>query len=97
MKRIIIHWTAGRYYPTEFEKNYWSQDSSFNCRHYVKYDAFVFIPVKDSNAEAITLTCDFDDVEDKWVVCPENMTLSKKEIAEKTDFQEKYFKTEIMV
>ena len=28
---------------TEFEKSYWSQDSSFNCRHYVKYDAMVFI------------------------------------------------------
>ena len=28
---------------TEFEKYYWSQDSSFNCRHYVKYDAAVFI------------------------------------------------------
>ena len=33
---------------TEFEKYYWSQDSSFNCRHYVKYDAAVFI--KPSNA-----------------------------------------------
>jgi len=33
---------------TEFEKYYWSQDSSFNCRHYVKYDAAIFI--KPSNA-----------------------------------------------
>ncbi|MBD5402140.1 N-acetylmuramoyl-L-alanine amidase [bacterium] len=23
MKRIILHWTAGRYYPTQFEKNYY--------------------------------------------------------------------------
>ena len=23
MKRIIIHWTAGTYYPTEFEKNHY--------------------------------------------------------------------------
>ena len=23
LKRIILHWTAGRYYPTEFEKNYY--------------------------------------------------------------------------
>ena len=36
---------------TEFEKYYWSQDSSFNCRHYVKYDAAVFI--KPSNAADI--------------------------------------------
>lgn len=23
MKRIVIHWTAGRYYPTEYEKQYY--------------------------------------------------------------------------
>lgn len=23
MKRIILHWTAGRYYPTQFEKQYY--------------------------------------------------------------------------
>ena len=38
-----------------------------------------------------------DDVEDKWVVCPESVSFSKKEIAEKTGFQERFFKTEIMV
>jgi len=23
IKRIILHWTAGRYYPTQFEKQYY--------------------------------------------------------------------------
>ena len=34
----------------EFERMYRSQDSSFHCRHYVKYDAAVFIrPISDSD------------------------------------------------
>ena len=57
----------------------------------------VYEPVESFTGKVIAVIHRLDDVEDKWVVCPENMTLSKKEIAEKTDFQEKYFKTEIMV
>ena len=38
-----------------------------------------------------------DDVEDKWVVCPENMSFSKEEIAEKVKFQEQFFETEIIM
>ena len=63
-------------------------------------DAYIFgvdEPVESFTGKVIAVIHRLDDVEDKWVVCPENMTLSKKEIAEKTDFQEKYFKTEIMV
>ena len=35
MKRIIIHWTAGRYYPSEFEKNYYHYliDKDGNIHH----------------------------------------------------------------
>lgn len=38
-----------------------------------------------------------DDVEEKWVVCPENVTFSKDEIMKQVEFQEKYFKSEIIV
>ena len=37
----------------------------------------------------------FDDVEDKWVVAPEGVKLSKEEILEQVKFQEQYFKAEI--
>ena len=39
----------------------------------------------------------YDDVEEKWVVCPENMSFSKEEIMEQVDFQEQYFKTELIM
>lgn len=38
-----------------------------------------------------------DDVEEKWVVCPENTTFSKDEIMKQVEFQEKYFKSEIIM
>ena len=38
-----------------------------------------------------------DDVEDKWVVVPEGVKLSKEEIAEQVKFQERYFKSEIQM
>ena len=54
-------------------------------------------PIQDFTGKLIAVIHRLDDVEDKWVVCPENMTFSKKEIARKTAFQEKFFKTEIVV
>ena len=54
-------------------------------------------PVKSFTGTVIAVIHRLDDVEDKLVVCPESMSFSKKEIAEKTGFQERFFKTEIMV
>ena len=54
-------------------------------------------PLNRFTGKVIAVIHRLDDVEDKWVVCPENMSFSKKEIAEKTDFQERFFKTEILV
>ena len=54
-------------------------------------------PLKRFSGRVIAVIHRLDDVEDKWVVCPEDMSFSKKEIAEKTDFQERFFKMEIMV
>lgn len=36
-----------------------------------------------------------DDVEDKWVVCPRGISLSREEILGKTAFQEKHFDSEL--
>lgn len=37
----------------------------------------------------------FDDVEEKWVVAPEDVSFTKEEIMRQVEFQEKYFKSEI--
>ena len=38
-----------------------------------------------------------DDVEEKWVVCPESQSFSKEEIMEQVKFQEQYFQSEIIM
>lgn len=39
----------------------------------------------------------FDDIEEKWAVCPENLSFGKEEIAELIDFQEKFYDSEIIM
>lgn len=39
----------------------------------------------------------FDDAEEKWVVCPENISFGKEEIMEQVKFQEQYFQSEIIM
>jgi len=61
----------------------------------------VYLGVNDTveqfTGKVIAIIHRLDDVEDKWVVCPENKSFSKKEIAEKTGFQERFFNTEIII
>lgn len=39
----------------------------------------------------------YDDVEDKWVVCPECMSFTKEEIMKQVEFQERFFHSEIVI
>lgn len=52
-------------------------------------------PVREFEGRVIAMIHRFDDVEEKWVVAPENVTFTKAEIAEQVAFQEQYFRTEI--
>ena len=52
-------------------------------------------PVSEFTGVIIAIIKRLDDVEEKWVVAPENMTFTKEEIMKQVEFQEKYFKTEI--
>lgn len=52
-------------------------------------------PVREFTGKVIAVIHRFDDVEDKWVVAPENVIFSEEEIKAQTAFQEQYFQTEI--
>lgn len=54
-------------------------------------------PVKEFTGKVIAIIHRLDDVEDKWVVAPENVSFTVEEIVAQTSFQEKFFKTEIWV
>lgn len=53
--------------------------------------------VESFTGKIIAVIHRLDDVEDKWVVCPESMTFSREEIMEKVKFQEQYFQSEIIM
>ncbi|MBQ8569533.1 MAG: inorganic pyrophosphatase [Oscillospiraceae bacterium] len=54
-------------------------------------------PLTEFTGKIIAVIHRFDDIEDKWVAAPHGMSFSKEEIAEAVIFQEKYFKTEIIM
>ena len=53
-------------------------------------------PVETFTGRVIAIIHRRNDVEDKWVVAPEGITFSKKEIETLTRFQEQYFDIEII-
>ena len=61
-------------------------------------DAYVLgvdMPLAEFTGIVLAIIHRFDDVEEKWVVVPEGVRLSKEKIAEQVKFQEQYFRTEI--
>ena len=63
-------------------------------------DAYILgvdVPIRELTGKVIAIIHREDDVEDKWVVAPENCYFSKKEIERQVNFQEKYFKHTIVM
>lgn len=52
-------------------------------------------PVEEFTGKVIAIIHRLNDVEDKWVVAPEDELYSKEQIEEQVKFQEKYFDYEI--
>ncbi|MBQ7859196.1 MAG: inorganic pyrophosphatase [Faecalibacterium sp.] len=52
-------------------------------------------PVTEFVGQVIAIIHRFDDVEEKWIVAPENSSYTKEEIMKQIAFQEQYFRTEI--
>ena len=52
-------------------------------------------PITEFSGKVIAIIHRFNDVEEKWVVAPDNVSFSKDEIMEKVCFQEKFFSIEI--
>lgn len=54
-------------------------------------------PVDEFKGKIIAIIHRYDDVEEKWVVAPEEKTFTVDEIKEQVDFQEQYFNSEIRI
>ena len=61
-------------------------------------DAYILgvtVPLKEFTGKVIAIIHRNNDIEDKFVVVPENIVLSKQEILESVYFQEQFFDIEI--
>ncbi len=54
-------------------------------------------PVERFTGKIIAIVHRYDDVEEKWVVCPEDVSFTKEEIIELIRFQEQYYQFEIIM
>jgi inorganic pyrophosphatase len=52
-------------------------------------------PVKSFTGKIIAIVHRSDDVEEKWVVCPEDAIFTKEQIEKQIHFQERFFNSEI--
>ena len=57
----------------------------------------VDVPVREFVGRVIAIIHRKNDVEDKWVAAPQQMTFSPDEKRKLVDFQEKYFDSEIIM
>ncbi len=99
--KVIIDRPLGSYHP-EHKDMYYPVNYGFVegiiAPDGEEQDAYVLgvdVPVKEITGTVIAVIHRIDDVEDKWVVAPEGASFTKEEIIKNTEFQEKYFKTEI--
>lgn len=53
--------------------------------------------ITEFTGKVVAIIHRLNDVEDKWVVAPENIAFTKEEILKLTDFQEQYFDIEIIM
>lgn len=69
--------------------------------HYGEFqDAYVLgtdQPIDHFTGKVIVVIQRDDDVEEKWVVAPENLSFTKEEIERLTYFQEQYFDSKIQI
>ncbi|MGN0114292.1 MAG: inorganic pyrophosphatase [Acutalibacteraceae bacterium] len=54
-------------------------------------------PVNEFVGKVIAIIHRYDDIEEKWVVAPENAHFTKEQIKSLVYFQEKYFDSEIIM
>ncbi|MBQ9914237.1 MAG: inorganic pyrophosphatase [Clostridia bacterium] len=101
--RVIVDRPLGSYHPKHKDMYYpvnYGLIEGIIAPDGEEQDAYILDvnePVKEFVGKIIAIIHRCDDVEEKWVVAPENISFTKEEILEKVFFQEQYFKTEIIM
>lgn len=101
--KVIVDRPAGSYHP-EHKELYYPINYGFvegvGAPDGEEQDAYILgvdTPLSEFSGRVIAIIHRLDDIEDKWVVAPENTAFTEREIAEKVQFQEQYFRSEIII
>ncbi|MDR5586108.1 inorganic pyrophosphatase [Clostridium aquiflavi] len=95
--KVIIDRPLGSYHPKHKDIYYsvnYGYVPSIIAPDGEEQDAYVLginEPIKEFIGEVAAIIHRNDDVEEKWVVVPQGMKITKVEIQEQVHFQEKYF------
>ena len=101
--KVIVDRPLGSYHPTHKDIYYpinYGYIEGIIAPDGEEQDAYILgvhTPVKEFVGKVIAVIHREDDIEEKWVVAPEDMNFSKEEIMEQVRFQEQYFQTEIIL
>ena len=96
---VIVDRKPGTYHPCHPEIYYpinYGYISGIIAPDNEEQDAYILginTPLETFTGKVIAIIHRKNDNEDKWVVAPENMRITKEEIINQTYFQEQYFDT----
>ena len=99
--RVVVDRPLGSYHPKHKDIYYsvnYGYIEGIMAPEGEEQDAYVLgvdVPVKEFEGKIIAIIHREDDVEEKWVVAPENSIFTKEEIMDQVKFQEQYFKSEV--
>ncbi len=99
--KVTIDRPLGSYHPEHKDLYYpvnYGYVEGFIAPDGEEQDAYIIgvdVPVREFTGKIIAIIHRCDDVEEKWVVAPENTSFTKDEIIEQVKFQEQYFRSEV--
>ena len=101
--RVIVDRPLGTYHP-KYKDIYYSVNYGYVegviAPDGEEQDAYILginEPIKEFDGKVIAVIHRYDDIEEKWIVVPEHLSLSKDEIMRQVDFQERFFESEIIM
>ena len=99
--KVIVDRPLGSYHPVHkdmyypvnygFVEGIVAPDGEYQDAYILGIDT----AVKEFTGIVIAVVHRHDDVEEKWVVAPENVSFTKEDIEKQIRFQEKYFQSEV--
>ncbi len=101
--KVIVDRPLGSQHP-QYKETYYPINYGFiegiMVEDEEEQDAYILgvdVPIKEFVGKIIAIIHRDNDIEEKWVVVPLNKSYTKEEIKKQVEFQEKYFKSKIIM